>query len=53
LASQVKMETSSKGPIASRTRQGHREASQRKEKKHMSKIRERLCYTCRLKGHLS
>jgi hypothetical protein len=53
LASQVKMEISSKGPIASRTRQCHREASQRKEKKRMSKIRGRLSYTCRFKGHLS
>jgi hypothetical protein len=48
------METSFKGPIvASRTRQGLQEASQRQEKKCMSKIKGRICYTCRLKGHLS
>jgi hypothetical protein len=47
------METSFKGPITSRTRQGLLEAKQRQEKKHMSKVKERICYTCRLKGHLS
>jgi hypothetical protein len=52
LAPQEKEKTSSKGPIASRIRQGPQEASQRQEKKHMSKIRGRICYTCRLKGHL-
>jgi hypothetical protein len=51
--SQVKMKTSSKGPIVSRTRQGLQEASQRQEKKRMSKIRGMICYSCRLKGHLS
>jgi hypothetical protein len=51
--SQVKMKTSSNGPIVSRTRQGLQEASQRQEKKRMSKIRGRICYSCRLKGHLS
>jgi hypothetical protein len=45
--------TSSKGPIATRTRQSLQEASQRQEKKRMSKIRGRICYTFRLKGHLS
>jgi hypothetical protein len=53
LAPQEKIKTNSKGPIASRTRQGLQEASQRQEKKHMPKIRGRICYTCRLKGHLS
>jgi hypothetical protein len=53
LVSQVKMKTSSKGPIVSRTRQGLQEASQSQEKKHMLKIRGRICYSCRLKGHLS
>jgi hypothetical protein len=53
LASQVRIETSSKGPIASRTRQGLWKASQKQEKKLMYKIRRRLYYTCRLKGHLS
>jgi hypothetical protein len=53
LAPQEKIKTSSKGPIASRIRQGLQEASQRQEKKHMCKIRGRICYTCRLKGHLS
>jgi hypothetical protein len=53
LVSQVKVKTTSKGPIVSRTRQGLQEASQRQEKKHMSKIRGRICYSCRLKGHLS
>jgi hypothetical protein len=51
--SQVKMKTSSKGPIISRTRQCLQEANQRQEKKRMSKIRGRICYSCRLKGHLS
>jgi hypothetical protein len=51
--SQVKIKTSFKGAIVSRIRQGLQEASQRQEKKHMSKIRERICYSCRLKGHLS
>jgi hypothetical protein len=51
--SQVKMKTSSKGPIVSRTRQGLQQASQRQEKKCMFKIRGRICYSCRLKGHLS
>jgi hypothetical protein len=43
----------SKGPIASRTRQGLLEARQMQEKKHMSKVKGRICYTCRLKEHLS
>jgi hypothetical protein len=47
------METSSKGPTTSSIRQGLQEASQRQEKKRMSKIRGRICYTCQLKGHLS
>jgi hypothetical protein len=47
------MKSSLKGPIASSTIQGLQEISQRKEKKHMSKARGRICYTCRLKGHLS
>jgi hypothetical protein len=51
--SQVKMKTSSKGPIVSRIRQGLQEASQREEKKLMSKTRGRICYSCRLKRHLS
>jgi hypothetical protein len=51
--SQVNMKMSSKGPIVSRTRQGLQEASQRQEKKCMSKIRGMICYSCRLKGHLS
>jgi hypothetical protein len=53
LALQEKIKTSFKGPIASRTRQGLQEASQRQEKKYMSKIRVRICYTCRVKGYLS
>jgi hypothetical protein len=53
LAPQEKIKTSSKRPIASRTRQGLQETSQSKEKKRMSKIRGRICYTYRLKGHLS
>jgi hypothetical protein len=53
LAPQEKIKTSSKGPIASRTRQGLQETSQSQKKKRMSKIRGRICYTCRLKGHLS
>jgi hypothetical protein len=53
LAPQEKIKTSSKGPIASRTRQGLQETSHYQEKKCMSKIRGRICYTCRLKGHLS
>jgi hypothetical protein len=51
--SQVKMKTSSKGLNVSRTIQGLQEASQRQEKKCMSKIRGRICYSCRLKRHLS
>jgi hypothetical protein len=47
------MKTSSKGPIISRIRQGLQEASQRQEKKCMPKIRGRICYSCRLKGHVS
>jgi hypothetical protein len=47
------METGSKGHIASRTRQVLLGANQRQEKKHMSKVKGRICYTCRLKGHLS
>jgi hypothetical protein len=53
LALQEKIKTSSKGPIASRTRKDLQEISQSKEKKLMPKIRGRICYTCRLKGHLS
>jgi hypothetical protein len=53
LAPQEKMETSFKGPIASRTRQGLLEAKQRQEKQRMSKVKRMICYTCRLKGHLS
>jgi hypothetical protein len=53
LAPQENIKTSSKGPIASRTRQGLYETSQSQEKKCMSKIRGRICYTCSLKGHLS
>jgi hypothetical protein len=53
LVSQVKMKISSKGPIATRTRQSLQEVSQRQEKNRMSKIRGRICYTCRLKRHLS
>jgi hypothetical protein len=53
LVPQEKEKTSSKGPIASWTRQGPQEASQRQEKKRMSKIRGRICYTCWLKWHLS
>jgi hypothetical protein len=52
LAPQEKMETSFKRPIASRTRQGPLEAKQRQEKKHMSKVKGRICYTYSLKGHL-
>jgi hypothetical protein len=51
--SQVKMKMSFNEPIVSRTRQGLQEASQRQEHKCMSKIRGRICYSCRLKGHLS
>jgi hypothetical protein len=47
------MKTSFKGPIVSRRRQGLQEANQRQEKKRMFKIRGRICYSCRLKGHLS
>jgi hypothetical protein len=47
------IETNSKGPVASRTRQGLMGARQRKDKKYLSKVRGRLCYTCRLNGHLS
>jgi hypothetical protein len=53
LALQGNMETGSKGHIASRTRQVLLGANQRQEKKHMSKVKGRICYTCRLKGHLS
>jgi hypothetical protein len=53
LAPQGKVETIFKGPIASRTRQGLQEASQRHEKNRMSKTKGRICYTCRLKEHLS
>jgi hypothetical protein len=53
LAFQGNMKTNSKGPIASKTRQGLMGARQRKEKKCMSKVKGRICYTCRLKGHLS
>jgi hypothetical protein len=53
LAPQEKMKTSFKGSIASRTRQGLLEARRRQEKKCMSKVKGRICYTCRLKGHLS
>jgi hypothetical protein len=52
LSPQEKMETSFKGSIASRTIQGLLEARQRQEKKHISKVKGRICYTCRLKGHL-
>jgi hypothetical protein len=47
------MESSFKGSIASRTRQGLLEARKRQEKKRMTKVKGRICYTCRLKGHLS
>jgi hypothetical protein len=53
LAPQEKIKTSSKGPIASRIRQGLQKTSQSQEKKRISKIRGRICYTCRLKGHPS
>jgi hypothetical protein len=47
------METNSKEPIASRTRQDFLGARPRQEKKHMAKVKRRICYTCRLKEHLS
>jgi hypothetical protein len=53
LVPQEKMETSSMESIASRTRQGLLKARQRQEKKCMSKLKGRILYTCRLKGHLS
>jgi hypothetical protein len=53
LAPQEKIKISSKGHIASRTRQGLQKTNQSQEKKRMSKIRGKICYTCRLKGHLS
>jgi hypothetical protein len=53
LPPQEKVKTSSKGPIALTTRQGLQEERKRQEKKRMSKIRGRICYTYRLKGHLS
>jgi hypothetical protein len=52
-ALQGNMEASSKGPIRSITRQDLLGARQRQEKIHMSKVKGRMCYTCRLKGHLS
>jgi hypothetical protein len=48
MAPQGNMETRFKGPIASRTRQGILGARQRQEKKCMSKVKGRICYTCRL-----
>jgi hypothetical protein len=53
VAPQEKVKTSSKGPIELWTKQGLQEARKRQEKKCMSKIRGRICYTCWLKGHLS
>jgi hypothetical protein len=53
LAPQEKVKTSSKGPIASGARLGLQEASKRREKKRVSKIRGRIFYTYQLKGHLS
>jgi hypothetical protein len=53
LAPEEKVKTSSKGHIALRAREGLQEASKRQEKKHVSKITGRICYTCRLKRHLS
>jgi hypothetical protein len=47
------METNFKGPIASRTRQGLLEENQTQEKKCMSKVKGRICYTCRFKEHQS
>jgi hypothetical protein len=47
------MESSFKGLIASRTRQDLLKARQMQERKHMSKVKRRICYTCLLKGYLS
>jgi hypothetical protein len=47
------METSFKGPNASRTRKDLLEARQKQEKKRMSEVKGRIFYTCRLNGHLS
>jgi hypothetical protein len=53
LALMRNMETDSNRPITSRTRQSLMGARQRQERRHMSMVKRRICYTCRLKGHLS
>jgi hypothetical protein len=50
---QGNLETSYKGPIASRTRQGLLGTREKQEKIRISKVKGRICFTCRLKGHLS
>jgi hypothetical protein len=42
-----------RGPSASRKGEGPGRVNKKKEKDHTSKVRRRICYTCRLKGHLS
>jgi hypothetical protein len=53
LVPQEKIETSSMGYVASRTRQDLLKARKRQEKKRMSKLKGRICYTSRAKGHVS
>jgi hypothetical protein len=53
LALKRNVETNSRGPIASRTRQGLLEQHNGKKRNKCPRQKRRLCYTCRLKGHLS
>jgi hypothetical protein len=47
------LDINSRRPGASRKREGLERVHKKEEKDHMSKVRRRICYTCRLKGHLS
>jgi hypothetical protein len=53
LALEGNVKTNSKDSIASRTRTCLLGARKRQEKKHMYKVKGRICYTCMLKKHLS
>jgi hypothetical protein len=47
------MDINSRGPSASRKEERLERLYRKKEMGHMSKVKGRICYTCRLKGHLS
>jgi hypothetical protein len=52
-AHKMVLDINSRRSGASRKREGLERVHKKEEKDHMSKVRRRICYTCRLKGHLS